>query len=162
MDLLDRLLAHDRWATVQLLERCQNLTDAQLDQPFDVGHGTLRATLSHTIGAVGFWTAQMGGEAVPADSTDRPSISALLQRHERLSTAFSALARRVREDDLLDETFIDNEGRPTTIGTTILHVAYHSSLHRGEARHILERLGVEDLWDGDPQEWEWSTAVQGA
>ena len=28
------------------------------------------------------------------------------------------------------------------------------TLHRGEVLHMLQRLGVPDLPDGDPQEWE--------
>ncbi len=39
MDLLDRLLAHDHWATARLLDLSRGLTDAQLDQPFDIGTG---------------------------------------------------------------------------------------------------------------------------
>jgi len=49
MDLLDRLLGHDQWATDQLLELSRNLTDEQLDQSFDIGHRTLRATFEHMI-----------------------------------------------------------------------------------------------------------------
>jgi uncharacterized damage-inducible protein DinB len=49
MDLLDRMVGHDRWATTQLLELCSTLTAAQLDQEFDIGHHTLRETLDHMI-----------------------------------------------------------------------------------------------------------------
>jgi hypothetical protein len=44
MELLDRLLEHDRWATAQLQELSRVLTDTQLDQPFDIGHQTVRVT----------------------------------------------------------------------------------------------------------------------
>ena len=54
MDLLDRMVGHDRWATSQLLERCSRLTDAQLDQAFDVGHRSLRETLDHMIYVIDF------------------------------------------------------------------------------------------------------------
>ena len=40
MDLLDRLLDHDRWATTQLLERSRGLNDVQLDQEFDIDRTT--------------------------------------------------------------------------------------------------------------------------
>src|SRR5690349_13120004 len=73
MDLLDRLLEHDRWATTQLLELCRGLTDAQLDQPFDVGHRTLRATLDHQIPNLDFWTGLMTGQPVE----ERPGPSSL-------------------------------------------------------------------------------------
>ena len=46
MDLLDRLLDHDHWATTQLLDVSRNLTDAQLDQEFDIGHRSLRGTIA--------------------------------------------------------------------------------------------------------------------
>jgi len=49
MDLLDRLLGHDHWATACLLDLSRGLPDAQLDQPFDVGHRTLRTTFEHMI-----------------------------------------------------------------------------------------------------------------
>jgi integrase len=42
MDLLDRLLGHDAWTTQQLLVRCQDLTDEQLDREFDMGYVTKR------------------------------------------------------------------------------------------------------------------------
>jgi hypothetical protein len=44
MDLLDRMLGHDQWTTARVLGLSRDLTNAQLDQPFDVGHGTLRET----------------------------------------------------------------------------------------------------------------------
>ena len=56
MDLLDRLLAHDAWTTRQLLLRSRDLTDAQLDRPFDIGHETLRRTFVHIIGNMEVWT----------------------------------------------------------------------------------------------------------
>jgi hypothetical protein len=64
MDLLDRLVGHDHWATAGLLELTRNLTDAQLDQPFDIGHRTLRATFEHMILNVEFWTTLMAEQPV--------------------------------------------------------------------------------------------------
>jgi hypothetical protein len=50
MDILERMLGHDAWTTHHLLERCGEPTDLQLDQQFDIGHGSLRATFEHLIG----------------------------------------------------------------------------------------------------------------
>jgi len=38
MDLLDRLLGHDSWATERLLKLAEALGDAQLDREFEIGH----------------------------------------------------------------------------------------------------------------------------
>lgn len=157
MDLLDRMLGHDRWATTQLLELCAPLTDAQLDQEFDIGHRTLRETLDHMIYVINFWTGWMTGTPVEHDRTtlqyDR-SIAALTERHERYQTAFAELARRIQAEQRLDDTFIDHYDVRQSLGATILQVVHHNAQHRSEVRHMLVRLGLTNLWDYDPQEWE--------
>ena len=65
MDLLDRLLDHDRWTTAQLLQRCQELQPEQWTQPFDLGHQTLAATFQHMLGNVWVWTDLMAGRSNP-------------------------------------------------------------------------------------------------
>lgn len=157
MDLLDRMLGHDHWATAQLLELSRDLPDAQLDQPFDIGHQTLRETFDHLISIVDFWTAQMAGQPVSAERAGQRSIAELIEGHERFHATFAAFARRVRDEQRLDDTFVDHFGYRQTLGGTIIHVVHHNAQHRGEARHILERLGAPDLWDFDPQEWEYAT-----
>ena len=153
MDLLDRMLGYDGWTTGQVLEACRGLTDAQLDQPFDIGHGTLRETLAHVVGAVAYWTGQMTGEA-PAPPPAEASIDALVAWHRRAHAAFAVAARRVCDEGRLDETFRDGYDYPQSRGGTILQVVAHGAQHRAEVRHMLNRLGVEDLPDGDPMEWE--------
>ncbi|HYI13787.1 MAG TPA: DinB family protein [Thermomicrobiales bacterium] len=160
MDLLDRMLGHDRWATTQLLELCDTLTDAQLDQEFDIGHHTLRETLDHMIYVIDFWTGWMSGRPVEHDRTTQQSdrsIAALSERHERYQATFAAFARQASDEQRLDDTFNDHYAVHQSIGATIVQVQHHNAQHRSEVRHMLERLGVAGLWDYDPQEWEHST-----
>jgi len=156
MDLLDRLLAHDQWTTARLLDLSRDLTDARLDQPFDVGHRILRETFEHMIVSVEVWAAAMAEQPVDAPPADR-SLAALIERHERSSTTFATVARRVRDEQRLDDTFLDpwtQAATRRTFGGTVIHVILHDAQHRSEALHILERLGVPDLPEGDPLEWE--------
>ncbi len=153
MDLLDRLLDHARWATACLLDLSRDLTDAQLDQPFDVGHRTLRATFEHMIFNVEVWTAVMAGQPVDEQRDDR-SLAALVDRHEHSYAAFAAFARRVRDERRLDDTFVDHFGGRMTFGGAIIHVVLHDAEHRSEALHILERLGVPDLPEVDHALWD--------
>jgi uncharacterized damage-inducible protein DinB len=157
MDLLDRMLGHDHWATAQLLERCGALTDEQLDQEFDIGHHSLRETLDHMIYVIDFWTGLMSGRPVAHDRTTQQydrSLDSLIERHERFQPAFASFARQATDEQRLDETFIDHYDVRQSIGATILQLLNHNAQHRSEIRHILERLGVTGLWDYDPQEWE--------
>ncbi len=153
MDLLDRLLGHDAWATTQLLELSRDLADAQLDQPFDIGHRTLRATFEHMIFNVEAWTAGMAGQPADAQRDDQ-SLAALVERHERACETFAAFARQVRDEGRLDDTFGDNFGEAMTFGGAILHVVLHDEDHRTEALHILQRLGVPDLPEVDHGLWD--------
>jgi uncharacterized damage-inducible protein DinB len=144
MDLLDRLLEHDRWATTHLLELCRGLTDAQLDQPFDIGHRTLRETLDHQIPNLDFWTGLMTGR--PIEPQPGPgSLETLIADHERAYSAFASVARRLRDEGRLDDTFRDHHGLPMTYGGGILMVILHNEAHRTEVVHIFARLGVPEL-----------------
>ena len=157
MDLLDRMVGHDRWATTQLLELCSTLTAAQLDQEFDIGHHTLRETLDHMIYVIDFWSGWMAGRPVDHDRTTQQydrSIAALIERHERYQANFAAFARRALDERRLDDTFVDHYAVRQSLGATIIQLLHHNAQHRSEVRHMLERLGVAELWDYDPQEWE--------
>lgn len=153
MDLLDRMLGHDHWATTQLLGVARGLSDAQLDQPFDVGHRTLRATLAHVIANIEGWTAAMSGQP-PSPGRDDQSLAGLVDRFEAASARFAAVARRVRDEGRFDETYPDHFGQPMGFGGAILHVLLHNEGHRVEALHILQRLNVSDLPEVDHGLWD--------
>lgn len=163
VDLLDRLLAHDAWTTRQLLLLAQPLTEAQWTQPFDIGHVTLRATVEHMIYNVETWTALMNGVQSPEEQPTFAGLSTadLLIRHDASIAACSALAQRIRAMDSWDVLWVDILDDPPaekTYGGAIAHVITHNMHHRSEVMHMLHRLGVEDVIEGDVLSWE-ATAV---
>jgi uncharacterized damage-inducible protein DinB len=94
-------------------------------------------------------------EGRPVDrSGDAASLAALAGRHERSFATFAAFARRAHDEGRLDDTYLDAWGMRQTLGGTILHVVLHDAVHRGDVLHILARLGLPDLPEGDPLEWE--------
>jgi uncharacterized damage-inducible protein DinB len=168
MDLLDRLLGHDAWTTRQLLLRSGELDPAALHQPFDVGHETVYETLIHMIGNVRTWTDLMTG--TPIDRTESAtawhnlSIDGLIARHDAATSDFAALARRIRDENRFDEQWIDTLDDPPTAktyGGAIAHVITHNMHHRSELLHMLARLGLADLPEGDVLSWEATQASQG-
>ena len=161
MDLLDRLLGHDAWATRQLLLRCRELTVAQLHRRFDVGHETVHATLLHLIGNVRIWTDLMAGQPVAGDDGWHGlTVAGLLARYDAAASDFAALARRVRDENRWDERWLDRLDDPPaakTYGGAIAHVLTHDAHHRGELLHMLHRLGLPVLPEGDALRWEAAT-----
>ena len=154
MELLDRLLEHDLWATTQILGQSRQLSDAQLDQPFDIGHGSLRETLDHLIFVVDFWTTLMAGQPATWERHAQRSIAELIERHARFYATFATVARRMRDEQRLDDTFVDHFDGQMTFGGAVLHVVLHNAEHRVEALHILERLGVPVLPEVDHGLWD--------
>ena len=163
MDLFDRLLGHDKWTTSHYMELAGRLKDEQLDQEFDIGLRTVRRTFDHVIVNVDFWTGLMVGKPVDYDEVREDlSLNALAARHETSYTAFEGVARKLTAEGRLDETFIDHYEVPQSFGGTIGHVILHNQGHRGEILHMFTRLGlpnVEDMPEGDPQEWEHMTGI---
>ena len=159
MDLLDRLLGHDESTTGELLRRCGELTEFQLHQRFDIGHETVHATLVHMIDNVGTWTELMrtGAPEPRTDGWAEMGIPSITAEHERSYGEFARLAREIRGAGRWDDTWVDSLDDPPqskSFGGAIGHVITHNMHHRGEVAHMLSRLGLTDLPEGDLLGWE--------
>jgi uncharacterized damage-inducible protein DinB len=160
MDLLDRLLGHDAWTTRELLLRCQNLSDAQLDHEIDLGHKTLRATLLHLIWNMEAWTDGLAGRPLRDKPNDRPearSVPGMIARLDAAGEDLARVARGVAARNAWDERWKavdDPAGHELSYGGAIAHVITHSMHHRAQIIAMLRRLGVHDLPEGDVLSWE--------
>jgi hypothetical protein len=120
MDLLDRMLGHDRWTRGRLLMMSRELSDAELDQELDIGHRTLRRTF-HMLGAMERWTGLAVCQPVPWQST-HSSGGAMRTRHARSHVRFESVAPEFVATGRLDETFVDQHDCPQRFGATTLRV----------------------------------------
>jgi uncharacterized damage-inducible protein DinB len=159
VDLLDRLLEHDRWTTAKLLDLCGPLTDEQLDRPFDIGPRSLRATLDHLIFNIEVWSGLMSGRITARSDVHHgeTSVAAMADRLNQAAAELSAVAHAVRDRDGWDERWTDVLETPPvqqTYGGAIGHVITHSMHHRAQALYMLRVLGVPDVPEGDVLSWE--------
>lgn len=160
MDLLDRLLGHDRWTTQQLIRACQPLAEAQLDQPFDVDSRSLRECFRHIVHAMEIWNDLLYERPVrpaPAAGDPPPSLADLLAAHAAAADELAHVARQIARDQRWDDTFTDVLDQPPqlkTFGGTIAHVVTHSMHHRAQAMWMMEQLGLRDHLEGDVLSWE--------
>ena len=158
MDILDRLLQHDHWTTRHLLEQCRVLADAEWDARFDVGHGSIRSTILHMIINVEVWTDLMLNQTMRSEVRyDGPLVEQLIARWEDAYNEFSDLAYQLAEEERLDSLWLDtldNPPRAKSYGGTISHVVTHNMQHRAEMIHMMTRLGVQDVIEGDLLSWE--------
>jgi AraC family transcriptional regulator len=162
MDLIDRMLEHDRWIVGEILERASGLTDAQLDEPIDIGIETieesnisLRGLLASLVNTKERWTAAVEGRTVPPQGDT--SLPALKERFGIAGPEFVRLVQAARRRGEEEMTFIDATCDPPesfTYGGVIAHVLNFSAFRRTLALSALWELGIRDLGSGDPRNWE--------
>ncbi len=156
MNMLDRLLGHDQATTEALLRRCLDLSDEQMDRVVDAGWGSLRRTFDHMIRNVEVWTDLMMERPVRPASGEA-SAQQLLDRLARSYGEFAAFARQIEREGRLDDLWTDVLDEPPaqkSYGGAIGHVITHDMHHRAEALHIMHRLGMTDLPEGDLMSWD--------
>jgi uncharacterized damage-inducible protein DinB len=105
----------------------------------------------------------MAGRPVRQMRTANPSIAELQQRYETAQLDFAQVARNLRDSKRLNDTYLDildQPPRPKSYAGTILHVLTHDHMHRAELLHMLQRLGVQGLIEGDVLSWEASLRGQ--
>lgn len=158
MDLLDRLLAHNEWTTERLIEQSRGLTDAQLEQPFDIGLKTVRVTIDHIIENIEWWTDLMNAHPRRSFRTlgaDPLTLDGFGKRLGRVAPQFAEVARRVQAEGRLDDTWPTREGfsESYSYGNTIIHVITHSAHHRAQLMYMLKSLGVKDVIMAQALSW---------
>ena len=145
---LRALFAHNDWARDHVIEMASPLSDDQLDQPFEMGLGSLRNTLYHLWAAERVWLDRWLG-----DGNARYAESQAPLTVATLSDRFRATA--VQRDDFLKQiggagesnriTFTGRQGDSLTfpLGDMMLHVCNHGFHHRAQALNMLRILGTK-------------------
>ncbi|HEY2588845.1 MAG TPA: DinB family protein [Tepidisphaeraceae bacterium] len=162
-DPVEILLAHDLWATRNVLEACAKLSDEQFHQRFEIGPGSLHDTIEHMLGAMRLWTDVLAQRVI------RPRLElagarrpvAELRRLLEESAAEFAEQARARP---VDETVRRERGGKTytyTRGAAIMQVATHGAHHRAHCLNMLRRLGVAPLPPVSVAEWTWTEVAPG-
>ena len=155
-DLLETLLAHDRWATGQVLDACAGLSEEQLHRRFEIGPGSLHDTLVHMAGAIRTWTETLAGwPARPRPEGDgkRRTVGEMRAMLEEAWGEFGAEARRAPVDERVERRLRDGRVVVMARGAVLAHVATHGVHHRAQCLNMLRRLGVERLPGSSVTEW---------
>lgn len=158
MDTFDRYLGYEAWTLRHLIVRCGEISPEQLQEKFDIGHGSLHETIQHIILNLEVWTDLMREQAIRNLPTFPNNVEEYLQRFDAAMSDFADCAHALAMAGRLDATYmdvLDNPPKAKTFGGTLLHVLTHTTVHRWEMQHMLQRLGLSDLIEGDALSWEW-------
>jgi uncharacterized damage-inducible protein DinB len=151
----DILLAHDRWATEQILQACAGLTPEQFNRPFEMGRGSLHNTVAHLLAAMRAWNDMLNGrEPGPRIDSDGKQHTAgeLLSLLNEIAAEFSASARAHPLDGIVTRVR-DGKTYTFTRGGVVTHVATHGMHHRAQCLNMLRHVGVKPLPPSSVLEW---------
>jgi len=163
MEILERYLGYEAETLRYFILRCREVTPTQMHQSFDIGHRTLYDTLAHIITNLESWTDLMREGPLHDLRAVPDTIDDCLERFDAAMTDFTDCAQLLAAANRLDETYLDvldNPPTAKTYGGTLLHVLTHTTVHRWEIQHMLQRLGLSDLIEGDVLGWERRTRYQ--
>ncbi len=160
MNVLDTYLDYETQTLRYFIERCREITPEQMHQAFDVGQGSVYETIGHIIRNLEIWTDLMREVPVRKRPSIPEDVDTCLERFDAAMAYFTEYAKSVASDNRLDDSYVDTRDDPPVrfrFGMTILHVLTHTTGHRWEIQHMLQRLGLSDLIEGDVQEWWFDT-----
>ncbi|MHC5004064.1 MAG: DinB family protein [Planctomycetota bacterium] len=159
------MLHHDHWATRRLIDACADLPDESLERRFDIGPGSVRATLVHIVGAMRRWADRIDERPVRPSIEAAPGPPRVQELRGLLDEAAADLrdvAGRLVEAGRLEELMQPairgwSDPQPFSRATALLHVATHGAHHRAQTLNMLRQLGATPP-DVDAIEAELDTA----
>lgn len=152
-DPLDLLLTHNQWANRQILDCCRELTDEQLRRSFDMGVGSLHATMTHVLGAMRGWGDMLAGrEQRPRLEESGFTVDELVALNDELSDDLKATASAHPADEIVTATR-GGKSYSFTRGGVFTHVTTHGMHHRAQCLNMLRHLGVNPLPPSAVVEW---------
>ena len=153
-DAIAILLAHGRSADADILAAMRGLTPEQLDQPFEMGVGSIRATYEHDLGALRGWADVYAARPRRAWLPDEGPFT--IEQLEAMTTELHDDWAEIADKFPLDEVIERPRGdsvRRFTRAHILMHVATHAVHHRAQMINMLRHVGVTDLPTGSVMHW---------
>lgn len=159
-DLTERMVLHHLARTRELLEVAEAVPADDLARPlrpgfvacwFEGEEPSAALMAERLVATLEVWVAAILGEPTP-----EPAAGPLV-RLDRAGRAFSAIARRVRDEGAWDDAFVDALCEPPqafTLGGVLSHVLTYGAIRREMLASVLRELGATVPSSGDPIEWE--------
>ncbi len=150
---LDVLLAHNHWATRNILDACRGLNSEQLHRVFPMGLGTIHANITHILMAMRVWTDTLAQRPMRPliEGPDR-SVADLLMLLDECAAELDEIVRAHPIDGVVSRTR-NNVTNHYTRGGILTHVTTHGMHHRAQCLNMLRQLGVSPLPQSSVVEW---------
>ncbi len=148
--ILDDAFAHHVWATVQLIDACEALSEEQLRTPVPGTYGSIIDTLRHLVDADTFYLAVVSGGPEPRDMDEDASLEEMRSLITSHGTAWMELLAGEIDPDV-DVVELDNgQEFHVPMGIRLAQAVHHGTDHRSQICTALTAVGVTppdiDVW----------------
>ncbi len=144
--MIDDLYRYNSWANDRIVAICDGLADSQVDEPREMGFGSLRNTVFHILAVEEIWFERW--TAVPwrklPTEAGGLSIHEIGKRLERIAGERQALIDRERPDGwkrICQYKNSQGNSYSNRLDEMLLHVANHGIHHRAQALNYLKQFG---------------------
>ena len=146
-EILRELYDYNFWARDRQLSVCAQLSDELLSQPLGASFGSLRDTLKHIAGAEWVWMERFAGREARSVPWYKEvhSVEELRARWKMIEADLRKFLATLTPESLTRPlTYVNFKGETWTypLWQPVLHVANHSTYHRGQVTMALRQLGV--------------------
>lgn len=146
LELVGTLYRYNEWANARVITSASRLSPAHLAAPGDAGHGSVRETLVHIMGAQWIWLARWNGTsptALPA-AADFPDLESIRRRWEQIDHDTRRFVTTRTDDDLARVVAYHNtrgERWAYPLWQQVVHQVNHATQHRSEIAAALTGFG---------------------
>lgn len=149
--VIRRLHEHRFWSNRQLRDVARTLTQEQLEASFEIGQGSIMATLTHLYAAEYVWLAALEGQPDPPSpfTFQFDSLAALEQAWDELDSDWQywldALDVCMLDQPVVKKSTSSMAGQTvaTPVIDVLIHVCTHAQYTTAQAANIFRRLGIE-------------------
>ena len=140
------MYAYTQWADTRMFASLTRLTDEQWTRALGSSHSSVRDTAVHAISAQWMWLSRWRDKAQPRpwNFADYGTSGLLHTRWLEITKELQEfVAAQTVESLQADQAITNLKGEVSTqqLGGMMLHVANHSTYHRGQVATLLRQLG---------------------
>ena len=147
------LIAHDHWATRNIIEACASLSHENFHKRFTMGPGSLHDNTTHIVAAMRVWLDVLAGRELRPrlEGTERTpaELSALL---DEAAAELLTSAREHSLDEIVTRTRKGKTYKFSRAGV-LVHVTTHGMHHRAQCLNMLRQVGVDPLPPSSVVDW---------
>jgi uncharacterized damage-inducible protein DinB len=150
--LLTDAFAHHAWATLQVLDACEPLTDEQLATTVPGTYGSILDTLQHLVGSDAYYLHVLTeGRFAEVEEGD-VDVAGMRRDIEANGAAWAALlGQDLDPDRIVVRRRDDGSEGHGPIALRLAQAIHHGTDHRSQICTALTTLGIEppaiDVWD---------------